>query len=63
MDFSSIKDSDPEAFVLSSYFQFDNFNLLALYRNYDLRYDNPYQRSFSNYQRYKTSIFEAFRGT
>ena len=23
-----------------------------------LEFDNPYQRSFSNYQRYKTSIFE-----
>ena len=29
-----------------------------LYRNYDLEYDNPYQRSFSNYSRYKTTIFE-----
>jgi len=48
----------PKASVLSSYFQFDNFNLLLLYRNYDLHYDNPYQRSFSNYQRYKTSILE-----
>ena len=49
---------NPEALVLSTYAQFDNFNLLMLYRNYDLRYDNPYQRSFSNYQRYKTSILE-----
>jgi len=57
-NFSSIKDSDPEAFVLSSYFQFDKFNLLALYRNYDLNFDNPYQRSFSNYRRYKTTILE-----
>ena len=48
----------PQASVLSSYFQFDNFNLLLLYRNYDIDYDNPYQRSFSNYQRYKTSILE-----
>tara|TARA_B110000495_G_scaffold49080_1_gene41038 strand:- start:3581 stop:6001 length:2421 start_codon:yes stop_codon:yes gene_type:complete len=48
----------PKAAVLSTFFQFDNFNLLALYRNYDLEYDNPYQRSFSNYQRYKTSILE-----
>ena len=53
----NIKNS-PKASVLSSYFQFDNFNLLLLYRNYDLHYDNPYQRSFSNYQRYKTSILE-----
>ena len=48
----------PKASVLSSFFQFDNFNLLLLYRNYDIDYDNPYQRSFSNYQRYKTSILE-----
>ena len=48
----------PSAFVVNSYMQFDNFNLLLLYRNYDLDYDNPYQRSFSNYQRYKTTIFE-----
>ena len=49
--------SSPKASVLSSFFQFDNFNLLLFYRNYDLEYDNPYQRSFSNYQRYKTSNF------
>ena len=48
----------PSALVLSAYAQFENFNILTLYRNYDLKYDNPYQRSYSNYQRYKTSIFE-----
>jgi hypothetical protein len=60
LDNYSIKDfkNSPKASVLSSYFQFDNFNLLLLYRNYDINYDNPYQRSFSNYQRYKTSILE-----
>ena len=50
--------NNPKAYLLSSYFQFNNFNLLALYRNYDLHFDNPYQRSFSNYQRYKTTILE-----
>ena len=49
---------NPSALVLSAYAQFENFNILTLYRNYDLKFDNPYQRSFSNYQRYKTSIFE-----
>jgi len=49
---------DPKAMVLNAYTQFDNINFLILYRNYDLEFDNPYQRSFSNYQRYKTSIFE-----
>ena len=50
--------SSPKASVMSSFFQFDNFNLLLFYRNYDIEYDNPYQRSFSNYSRYKTSILE-----
>ena len=50
----------PSAFVMNTFLQFDNFNVLMLYRNYDLDYDNPYQRSFSNYQRYKTSILEDY---
>jgi|UPI00039D1625 DNA uptake protein ComE-like DNA-binding protein len=49
---------DPRALVLSGYIQFDNFNFVALYRNYDLEFDNPYQRSFSNYQRFKGTIYE-----
>ena len=62
--FNCLKDSvlsfgnDPKAMVLNAYTQYDNINFLLLYRNYDLEFDNPYQRSFSNYQRYKTSIFE-----
>ena len=50
--------NDPHALVLNIYTQFDNLNFLALYRDYDLEFDNPYQRSYSNYQRYKTTIFE-----
>lgn len=56
-DLSSFS-GDPIAWTINSYWQFANFNLLLLYRDYDLDYDNPYQRSFSNYQRYKSSIFE-----
>ena len=54
----SFSEDNPSAVVLSGYVQFNNLNLLTLYRNYDLEYDNPYQRSFSNYQRYKSTIFE-----
>jgi len=50
--------SQPQAWVVNAYWQSDKLNLLVLYRHYDLAYDNPYQRSFSNYQRYKGSIFE-----
>lgn len=49
---------DPIAFTFNMYWEFENFNFLALYRHYDLPFDNPYQRSFSNYARYKTTIFE-----
>ncbi len=49
---------EPHALVLSAFAQFNNFNFLALYRDYELGFDNPYQRSFSNYQRFKTTIFE-----
>jgi hypothetical protein len=51
-------DNEPSAFIVNSYVQFDSFDLLLLYRDYDLDFDNPYQRSFSEYKRYKSSIFE-----
>ena len=54
----SISAADPKALILSAYLQFDNLNLLMLYRDTDLAFDNPYQRSFSNYQKYKSTIFE-----
>ncbi len=50
----------PRALVASLYWQLESFNVLALYRNYDLGFDNPYQRSFSNYRRYKGTIFEDY---
>jgi len=49
---------DPRAFVGSAYLQFNSLNFLVVYRDYDLGFDNPYQRSFSNYQRFKGTIFE-----
>ena len=50
--------NDPKAFVVNTYMRFDTFNLLVLYRDYDLDFDNPYQRSFSQYKRYKSTILE-----
>ncbi len=51
---------DPKALVVSAYLQYPTFNVLGLYRNYDLGYDNPYQRSFSNSRRYKGTIYEDY---
>jgi DNA uptake protein ComE-like DNA-binding protein len=49
---------DPFGLVLSAFFQWEDLNLLALFRHYDLDYDNPYNRGFSNYERFKGTIFE-----
>ena len=52
--------NNPKAFVISAFTQFSSFNILLLYRNYDLAFDNPYQRSFSNYRRYKGTMYEDY---
>jgi len=49
--------NEPAAWILNSYFKFDKLDLLVLYRDYDLEFDNAYQRSFSNYARFKNTLF------
>ena len=49
---------DPGAFVSSLWAQYNNLNFLVLYRDYDLGFDNPYCRGFSNYERFKGTILE-----
>ncbi|RJP80217.1 MAG: hypothetical protein C4524_04005 [Candidatus Zixiibacteriota bacterium] len=51
---------DPKAMVFSAFAQWNSVNLLALYRHYDVAYDNPYNRGFANYSRYKGTIFEDY---
>ncbi len=51
---------DPSALVLNSFVQHENLSFLTVYRDYDVGFDNPYQRSFSNYERYKGTIIEDF---
>ncbi|MFZ0390539.1 MAG: helix-hairpin-helix domain-containing protein [Calditrichia bacterium] len=51
---------NPHAVVFNAYLQYESFNFLALYRDYSLGFDNPYQRSFSNYRRYKRTIYEDY---
>jgi len=46
----------PESYIASAYLQYENFNVLALYRDYDLRYDNPYNRAFSETNRYDQTL-------
>jgi len=49
---------DPHALVASLWSQYNNLNLLVLYRDYSLGFDNPYCRGFANYSRFKGTIFE-----
>ncbi len=51
---------DPGALVLNALVQYENLEALALWRDYDLGFDNPYQRSFSNYERFKGTILEDY---
>jgi len=56
-DFYKIGD-EPSALLVSAYTQFDNLFLLSVYRDYDLDFDNPYQRSFSESERFDDTVFE-----
>ncbi len=49
---------DPYGLMIKSQLILNRFSLLAVYRHYDLGYDNPYNRGFANYARYKGSIVE-----
>lgn len=48
---------DPKAIMISSYTQFENLYFLTMFRHYDLDFDNPYQRSFSESERYDDTVF------
>ncbi len=50
--------SNPTALVASAHAQWNALTLLAVYRDYDIGYDNPYSRGFSNYSRYNGSTYE-----
>ena len=50
---------DPKAMVISSYTQFENLNFIALYRNYDLDFDNPYSRGFSEHPKFRNTILDS----
>ncbi len=54
---------DPKAMVVSSYTQYDNLHFIALYRNYDLDFDNPYARGFSEHPRYRNTLLDNYSHT
>ena len=49
---------DPHALVFSAHAQWNALTLLAVFRDYDIGYDNPYSRGFANYSRYNGTTYE-----
>ncbi len=56
---SLLHGQSPDAWLLNAYAQWENLNLLAIYRDYDIGFDNPYQRSFSNHTRYEQTLLDS----
>ncbi len=50
---------NPDAYIINAYSQWDNLHLLAIWRDSDVGYDNPYNRSFSNDNRYEMTLLDA----
>ena len=46
----------PDAMVFTGYTQWSNFNIFALYRDYDVGFDNPYARPFGQDNRYEQTL-------
>lgn len=46
----------PDAYVLTGYTQYSNLNFLAIYRDYDVGFDNPYARPFGQDSRYEQTL-------
>ncbi len=59
--FLSEKDGidNPDALLLNAYAQWDNLHLLAIWRDYDVGFDNPYNRGFGNDNRYEQTLLDS----
>ena len=51
---------NPDAFVINAFSQWNNLHLLALYRDYDVGFDNPYGRAFSNDSKYEMTLIDSY---
>ncbi len=49
---------DPSASIVSAYAQYNNLYFLALYRNIDVDFDNPYSNAFSEHEKFNDTILE-----
>jgi hypothetical protein len=56
---SLFNSKNPDAFIINAYTQWENLHFLAIWRDSDVGYDNPYNRSFSNDNRYEQTLLDA----
>jgi len=57
-DFFSSK--NPDALIINAFSQWNNLHLLAIYRDYDVGFDNPYGRAFSNDSKYEMTLLSSY---
>lgn len=57
-DFFSSK--NPDAFIINAFSQWNNLHLLGIYRDYDVGFDNPYGRAFSNDSKYEMTLADSY---
>ena len=56
---SFFNSKNPDAYIVNAYGQWENLHLLAIYRDYDVGFDNPYGRAFSNDSRYEMTLLDS----
>ena len=49
---------DPSAMIMSTYTQFEDLYFIALYRDYDIDFDNPYSTPFYEHERFDDTIYD-----
>lgn len=51
---------NPKALLLSTYSQFEDAYFIALFRDYDLGFDNPYGRGFSEHEKFNGTVLDKY---
>lgn len=57
---SLFNSKNPDAYIINAFSQWENLHLLGIWRDSDVGYDNPYNRAFSNDNRYEMTTLDAY---
>ncbi len=56
---SFFSSKNPDAYIINTFAQWDNLHVLGIWRDYDVGFDNPYGRAFSNDSRYEMTLLDS----